>query len=267
MKKWFLIMFLIAGFLYLDNKLISTEKLIIEIDGLPNSFHGTKIVHVSDLHDATFGEKQERLASKIQAANPDYIFISGDLIDSNRYDLQNSLDLIEKIVELAPVFYVTGNHEFATNDTEKIKEALVKIGVNVLSNEQTWLEKKGERIRLIGIEDPLGGTSVKEALHTLESNTQEITLVISHRPEEFDVYASQKIDIVFSGHAHGGQFRIPGLGGLVAPGQGLFPKYTSGAYQEEDTTMVVSRGLGNSIIPIRIFNMPEIVLVTLKSNN
>ena len=89
-------------------------------------------------------------------------------------------------------------------------------------------------------------------------------MVISHRPEEFDVYASQKIDIVFSGHAHGGQFRIPGLGGLVAPGQGLFPKYTSGAYREEDTTMVVSRGLGNSIIPIRIFNMPEIVVVTLK---
>ncbi len=266
MKKWFLILILIAGFLYLDNKLISTEELTIKIDGLPNSFHGTKIVHVSDLHDATFGEKQERLASKIQTADPDYIFITGDLIDSNRYELQNSLDLIERIVELAPVYYVTGNHEFATNDTENIKEALERQGVNVLSNEQTWLEKEGERIRLIGIEDPLGGTSVKEALNTLDSSTQEPTLVISHRPEEFDVYASQKIDIVFSGHAHGGQFRIPGLGGLVAPGQGVFPKYTSGAYREGNTTMVVSRGLGNSIIPIRIFNMPEIVVVTLKKN-
>ncbi len=262
MKKLFLFITIILVLIYLDNILISSNEITIEIQNLPDSFEGVKVVQISDLHDSTFGNNQKRLVKKIKRANPDYIFITGDIIDSSRYDLQNSIDLVEKIKEIAPIFYVTGNHEIATEDTKRIKEALFNLDVQVLSNQMVWLEKEQEKIRIIGIEDPLNGVEVADAL--AEFPTVEYpTIVLSHRPEFFDVYVNNQLDVVFSGHAHGGQFRVPGLGGVFAPGQGLFPKYTAGAYKEERTTMVVSRGLGNSIIPIRIFNMPEIVLATL----
>jgi hypothetical protein len=235
----------------------------VESDKIPTAFNGEKIVQISDLHDATFGEHQSRLVKKIKAANPDLIFITGDLIDSNRYDLANSLNMVEQIVSIAPVYYVTGNHEIATNDVDHIKTALSDLGVHVLTNDEQTIVKSGEAVRIIGIEDPLNGVSVADALSRF-GKSDDFTLVLSHRPETFHDYVDNDLDLVFSGHAHGGQFRIPGLGGLVAPGQGLFPKYTAGVYEEKDTKMIVSRGLGNSVIPVRVFNRPEIIVVTFK---
>ena len=159
---------------------------------------------------------------------------------------------------------MTGNHEIATNDVDHIKKELSNLGVIVLSNNEQIIEKNGERIKIIGIEDPLSGVSVEDALIKFKK-TEDFTLVLSHRPETFQDYVDNRLDIVFSGHAHGGQFRIPGLGGLVAPGQGLFPKYTAGLYEEKDTKMIVSRGLGNSVIPFRVFNTPELVVVVLQA--
>ncbi|WP_313894333.1 metallophosphoesterase [Psychrobacillus sp.] len=264
MKKWLVLLGVIAVVLYTGNKWIQTTEITIESENLPPAFDGLKIIQVSDLHDATFGDRQSKLLKKIETAKPDLIFITGDLIDSNRYDLQNSLDLVEQLISLAPIYYVTGNHEIATNDVVHIKTSLSELGVIVLSNEETVVEKEGESIRIIGIEDPLAGVPVAEALSIFEQQ-DNFTLTLSHRPETFSDYVKNGLDVVFSGHAHGGQFRIPGLGGLVAPGQGLFPKYTAGVYEENETSMVVSRGLGNSVIPVRIFNTPEIVVVTLLS--
>jgi len=249
--------------LYTGNTWIKTTEVTIESEKITATFDGLKIAQISDLHDATFGEKQMKLVQKILNAKPDVIFITGDLIDSNRYDLQNSLDMVEQLILVAPVYYVTGNHEIAINDVDHIKKLLTDLGVIVLSNEEQWIEKDGERLRVIGIEDPLNGVSVADALSSFEQS-EDFTLVLSHRPETFQVYVENKLDVVFAGHAHGGQFRIPGVGGLVAPGQGLFPTFTSGLYEENGTNMIVSRGLGNSIIPVRIFNTPEIVVVTLK---
>ena len=271
--KLIIFIMVIWMFLYMNNNWLQPTTYVVESERIPQEFNGLKIVQLSDLHDATFGEKQIQLVKKVKKLNPDLVFLTGDLIDSNRYNLQNSLDLVEQLTAFTEVYYVTGNHEVATNQVKEITEALQALGVQVMSNKAKILTRNGENIVIAGIEDPLmRGMSnteitVSESLDTAIFNIppQTFKLLLSHRPEVFDVYVEKQIDVVFTGHAHGGQFRIPGVGGLVAPGQGWLPKYTAGKHTTGITTMVVSRGLGNSIIPFRIFNRPEIVVLTLKS--
>ncbi|KOS66203.1 phosphoesterase [Lysinibacillus contaminans] len=260
-----LLVIFIVIFLYVNNHWIVVSEHVYESERVPSSFDGMRIVQVSDLHDALFGNKQEKLVRKVKAANPDVIFITGDLVDSNRYNLEQSLQAVRQFVKLADVYYVLGNHEVATNKVNEIYEALSSLGVHVMANTSTVLERNGERLSIVGIEDPLTGMETKDmlAMATAHIPQDRFTLLLAHRPEVFDVYVDQGIDVVFSGHAHGGQIRIPGVGGLVAPGQGLFPKYTAGVYEENETRMVVSRGLGNSSVPYRIFNLPEIVVFEL----
>ena len=169
---------------------------------------------------------------------------------------------MEGFVELAPVYYVTGNHEIATGKVDEIKSSLSQLGVTVLSNEVETLSIEGQTIEVFGIDDPLNGTRIADAL-AKHPRTDLPRLTLSHRPEVFEEYVRSEQSLVFSGHAHGGQIRIPGLGGLIAPGQGFFPQYTAGVYEEGETQMVVSRGLGNSLFPVRIFNRPEVVTVIL----
>jgi len=264
--KYLFIIVIAIVFFYVNNNWLTVTNHTIESPEIPASFDDYRIVQISDLHDATFGENQQRLVNKIQQEKPDIIVITGDVIDSNRYDLQKSLDLIDQIVELAEVYYVTGNHEVATNDVERIKEQLTARGVRVLSNETLTIERGGETISLTGIEDPLMGDVSTDMIAASNVPSDAFTVLLAHRPEDFQVYVDAGIDVTLSGHAHGGQFRIPFLGGLVAPGQGFFPKFTAGVYEQEQSKLIVSRGLGNSIIPIRLFNLPEIVVVTLKSN-
>ena len=263
--KYVFIIACLIVFFYVNNNWLTVSNHTIESPEIPTSFDGYRIVQVSDLHDAKFGDKQKRLVKKIQQTKPDMIVITGDIIDSNRYNLQNSLDLVDQIVKIADVYYVTGNHEVATNDVELIKEELTDHGVRVLSNETLNLELAGEAISLTGIEDPLMGEVAYQMIASSNVPSDAFNILLAHRPEDFRAYVDAGIDVTFSGHAHGGQFRIPGVGGLVAPGQGYFPKYTAGIHEQDQSKLVVSRGLGNSIIPIRLFNLPEIVMVTLKS--
>lgn len=260
-----LLVIFIVIFLYVNNHWIVVSEHVYESERVPASFDGMRIVQVSDLHDALFGDKQEKLVQKVKAANPDVIFITGDLVDSNRYNLEQSLQAVKQFVKIADVYYVLGNHEVATNKANEIYEALSSIGVHVMANTSTVLERNGERLSIVGIEDPLMGMETKDmlALATAYIPQDRFTLLLAHRPEVFDVYVDQGMDVVFSGHAHGGQVRIPGIGGLVAPGQGYFPTYTAGVYEKDTTSMVVSRGLGNSVVPYRIFNLPEIVVFEL----
>lgn len=254
-------------FLYANNHWIVTTEVTYESEKVPASFAGFRITQVTDLHDATFGDNQHRLVEKVRATNPDAIFITGDLIDSRRYDLANSLQAVEQFVEIADVYYVLGNHEVALNRMTEIYEALMQLGVHVLPNEAIVLERHGERLAIVGIEDPLMGKSVSSMLDiALEQVADEdLSVLLSHRPEEFDAYVKQEMDIVFTGHAHGGQIRLPFIGGLVSPGQGLLPQYTAGTFEQDETFMVVSRGLGNSIFPFRIFNRPELIVMELQS--
>lgn len=247
----------------------AATQVTVASGALPEAFEGFKIAHVSDLHNAVFGRKNERLLSLIRAAEPDIIAITGDLIDSRHTDIDSALAFVEAAAEIAPVYYVTGNHE-SRLDFDAIEPRLIAAGARVLRNEAEDIGRGGERIRLAGIDDPsfirTGGTAEERAAAELEQlgdGGGTFTVLLAHRPELVEVYAEYGAGLVLSGHAHGGQVRLPLLGGLYAPGQGLLPEYDSGLYSLGETQMVVSRGLGNSVAPLRVNNRPELVIVTL----
>lgn len=252
-------------FLYINNNWLITTEHVHESENIPENFDGYRITQVTDLHDATFGENQSRLVEKVRATQPDAIFITGDVVDSNRYDLENSLDAVRQFVDIADVYYVLGNHEVALNLTDEIYAALTEIGVHVLPNEAVQLEREGQQIVIAGIEDPLMGKSVEQSIDEAMQNVNSelFTVLLSHRPEQFEAYVEKGMDVVLTGHAHGGQVRLPFIGGLMAPAQGFMPTYTAGIFEEQETKMVISRGLGNSVFPYRIFNLPEIYVIEL----
>ncbi len=256
------------------NTALEVNEFEIKSDRIPQNFDGFRIAQVSDLHNTEFGEGNSKLIELLTQTDPDMIVITGDLIDSRHTDMEIALDFARQIMKIAPVYYVSGNHEARVREYEDLKMGLAEAGVIVLENQKIQITKEGESITLMGIDDPsfredyLFGDSesvARQAINDLQNDSDGYTVLLSHRPELFDLYVDTGMDLVFSGHAHGGQFRLPFVGGLVAPNQGLFPKYDAGQFTEEMTTMIVSRGVGNSIIPIRFNNRPEIVLVTLRN--
>ncbi len=258
------------------NKAVEMNSINIYSHNLPTAFNGFKIVHVSDLHNAKFGEDNEKLFLLIQNSDADIIVITGDIMDSRRTDRGVSEEFVKKALELAPVYYVSGNHESRIEEYNIFRQNISSLGAYVLDDECAEIERNGEKINILGVIDPSFKSGVSfddyEEASKLKAAIEEIkkegyNILLSHRPEYFDVYAECGIDLVFSGHAHGGQFRLPFIGGLFAPGQGIFPKYDSGLYTKDKTNMIVSRGLGNSLFPLRINNDPEVILVTLWSVN
>ena len=224
---------------------------------LPESFDGFQIAHVSDLHNTELDRGNQQLLRALTRAEPDMIAITGDLVDSWHDDFEVARSFIREAVNIAPVYYVPGNHEVIP-EYEALKEFLLAAGVFVLEDESMLFHKGQEAITISGLRDPDFGYPLPD----LAEETYQILL--SHRPELIDYYTRQGFELVLSGHAHGGQFRLPFIGGLVAPNQGFFPKYDAGRFDEDNTTMIVSRGVGNSIIPLRINNPPELVVVELK---
>ena len=241
---------------------------------LPECFDGYRIAHVSDLHNAEMGEDNEKLLTMLREADPDMIAITGDLLDSRSTNVEIALNFIREAVKIAPCYYVTGNHEARVNEYEELKTGLISAGVIILEDAQTEISMEGETITLIGVNDPsyqtdyLFGDSetvMSSKLTELHTDRDGFTILLSHRPELFDTYADHDVDLVLSGHAHGGQFRLPFIGGVVAPNQGLFPEYDAGIYTEGNTSMLVSCGIGNSILPFRINNRPEVILIELQA--
>lgn len=275
-----ILLLLLCFGLYWGDNAIKTDYISISSNKLPEAFEGFKILQISDLHNKEFGKGQAVLLRNIEKAEPDIIVVTGDLIDSRRTNVDKAMDFIRGAVKLAPVYYVTGNHEGLTEEFSELEQQLIQTGVILLKNKLIQLKYKGAAINLAGINDPVyemvtgnyNGFSEKlileEQLEGIkEGRTDRYTVLLAHRPEFIDTYAQYGIDLVFSGHAHGGQFRLPFIGGLIAPGQGLFPKYTNGKYNKKNTTEIVSRGLGNSIIPLRVFNRPQILVCTLYSGS
>lgn len=269
----FSILAMLAFFWWQNNGLVTTE-IDYSNPKIPSEFKGYKIVHISDLHNKKFGKNQNRILKKIKAASPDIIVVTGDLIDRRRYDLDTAMIFINGAIEIAPVYYVSGNHEAWSGKYENIKYELEKLGVQVLDDSKVELIKDEGKIEILGLSDPgfmtnrpIGETHFSKLEESLMymSDDSVFQILLSHRPELFNIYTNENIDLIFSGHAHGGQFRIPLIGGLFAPNQGLFPKHTSGVHIEKQSTLIVSRGLGNSIIPLRLFNRPEIIVVTLEN--
>lgn len=275
MKLKYLILFISVVSIFLvwqNNDIVITKHNYIN-NKLPNEFNGFKILHISDLHNKNFHGK---LTNKIKEINPDIIVITGDLIDRRRANLDLATKFIEKIVKIAPTYYVSGNQEQLSEHYIELKNELNNLNVINMDSSYKTINKEGGSIGLIGIADPgIKGNEktninknnenyIRYSLNDLTKNlTTDFNILLAHRPELINVYKEFTIDLVFSGHAHGGQIRIPLLGGVLSPNQGFFPKYSEGMHKEGSTSMVVSRGLGNSLFPFRIFNRPELVIVLL----
>ena len=256
------------------NTALQLNTYTISSEELPDAFDGYRIAHISDLHNAEMGDGNKKLLAMLREAEPDIIAITGDMIDSRNTNVAVALAFAVEAMLIAPCYYVTGNHEARVSEYDELKAGLEACGVVVLENKRAKIELSGETITLLGVDDPsfntdyLFGDSASVVSNTLaEISTEDdgFTVLLSHRPELFDTYVESGMNLVFSGHAHGGQFRLPLIGGLAAPNQGLFPKYDSGLYTDGDTNMIVSRGIGNSIFPFRFNNRPEVILVELDS--
>ena len=257
-----------------NNTALRLSTYSIESERIPDEFSGYRIAQVSDLHNTKIGRSNETLLSLLQEIDPSIIAITGDLIDSRKTDVETALEFAAEAVKIAPCYYISGNHEARIADYTSIKEELAALGVTILDDTAVTLTAGSESIRLLGIEDPsfqtdyLHGDSesvISKKLQTLTEDDNHFQILLSHRPELFSTYSQYNVNLVLSGHAHGGQFRLPLIGGLYAPNQGVFPKYDAGIYADGETQMVVSRGIGNSIIPLRINNNPELVLIELQS--
>ena len=280
-KRLFLCLGLISVILIIltirDNTALVLSEFSISSDHLPASFSGFRVAQVSDLHNAEFGENNAKLLQLLSECQPDMIAITGDLIDANHTDIETALAFANEAVKIAPVYYVSGNHEARCSEYDTLKTGLESAGVIVLADEAVYLERDGETIAILGLADPdfsIKGdlfdeipAMVSTKLNGLLEQETAYSVLLSHRPELFETYAACDVDLVLSGHAHGGQFRLPFVGGLIAPNQGLFPKYDAGLFTKGNTNMIVSRGIGNSIIPIRFNNRPEIVLIELCTTN
>lgn len=228
---------------------------------MPDGLAGYRIVQISDLHNATFGKGNEKLVSMIDELNPDVIVLTGDIVDSNHTDIRCALEFASVVANICPIYYVTGNHEYWLDeeDYNELMSGLRQSGVNILSNEISTISYNGVSYNLVGLDDKslLGDV----LLDTLDTHGDEFNVVLAHEPQYLYKYVAAGSDLVITGHAHGGQFRLPFIGAVYAPDQGFLPDMTEGVHTQGNTTMIISRGLGNSVIPVRLFNDPEIVCI------
>lgn len=258
------------GWVVWANFALEANEYTIKSDKISDSFDGFRIAHISDLHNSRLGSENGKLLEKLTEANPDIIAITGDLIDSRRTNISLALEFTKEAVKIAPCYFVSGNHESRISEYDYLESELEKQGVVVLDNKTVEIEKSGEKLALIGIKDPSFKyePEFRDIDRFLRNATQQLqdgtfTVILSHRPELFDIYVKNGADLSLCGHLHGGQIRLPFIGGLLSPDPSLFPEYDAGLFTENTTNMIVSRGIGNSAIPLRFNNRPEIIVVTL----
>lgn len=277
MKKFFKIILIIiimtSLYLYYENNKLQISNYNIINDSIPNDFNNYKILQISDFHNTKSKILTKDLIKEIKKQNPNIIVLTGDIIDSRKIDINIAINFIKEINDIAPIYFISGNHEANINNYQEFQDKLKENNVIILDNKVQILEMNESKINLIGIDDPMMKHSpyesdediVNSELKLIDYNKKNYSILLSHRPELFETYVNNDIDLVLSGHSHGGQIRIPFIGGLVAPNQGLFPKYTSGKNENNKTTMIISRGIGNSFLPFRINNRPELIIITLNN--
>lgn len=262
-----LIIIILIPFCLFQNKHLVITTYTYESEKLGADLDGYRIVQISDLHNAEFGKENKKLLETIRSCSPDIIVITGDLVDSNHTNVERAVAFVKEAVKIAPVYYVTGNHEYwlDPSENEQMMQGILAAGAYDLDDEAVCIEKGDSSFMLIGLDDQhLSDETLK---NLLQEQKNELSIVLAHEPQYLQNYANAGADLVLTGHAHGGQIRLPFVGGIVAPDQGFLPEYTSGKYNRADTEMIVSRGLGNSIIPVRLFNYPEVVCVELRCKN
>ncbi len=269
------ILCLLIIFCFWQNNSLVVSEYKYHTSKIGDDLDGYRIVQISDLHNKSFGKENKRLIQTIKDCKPDVIVVTGDVVDSNRTNVDIAINFMEQATKLAPVYYITGNHELWVESKEytEFTNRMAQSDVIWLKDEVVELKKGKESMLLLGLDEnslgdcgEFGNFTLNQLLERNDNKTnrEQLKLLLAHEPQYFGEYVKSGVDYIFAGHAHGGQVRLPGIGGLVAPDQGFFPKYTAGEFLQNGTTMVVSRGLGNSIIPIRVFNRPEVVCVILK---
>lgn len=267
-----LIVIALLLFCNFQNKHLETTHYTYKAEQLGADLEGYRIVQISDLHNAKFGKNNQKLVDRIRECAPDMIVLTGDLADSNHTNVDRAIQFVDEIVKICPVYYVTGNHEYWLEKSEydELMDGLIGAGVVILDDQVVEISRGDAKFRLVGLDDKsladgTLGTLLNNAQNVAheDSEKKEFTVVLAHESQYLARYAGTGVDLVLSGHAHGGQFRLPFVGGIVAPDQGFLPEYTAGEYYMNGTEMIVSRGLGNSVIPVRLFNYPEIVCVEL----
>jgi len=266
-----LILFLVVAIfllcLYDSNYVLDVEYFSVRLEGLPKEFDGFKIVHISDLHGAEFGENNADIIRILKRENPDIIAITGDIVDNNS-DIPMLFNTAFVIAEVAPTYYVPGNHEYGTRRSSDIFRILERAGVIVLRNQSDTIKRGGDEIKIVGIDDPYGPSDMmpmQDVIELVRRKSDSFILMLNHRYDRLDEYADLDVPFVLTGHAHGGLIRLPFTDGLIGPGRVLFPKHTNGIYREGNTTMLTSRGIGNASFSLRLFNRPHIPIITLHS--
>lgn len=252
-------------FVWYQNNHIVSSVFNYKSSKLSSDFGKFNIVQISDLHNASFGKDNKKLIDNIESLEPDIIVITGDIIDSNHTDLNVSINFVKEMTKRYLVYYVTGNHEYWLDESEReeLFASIREAGAVILNNEKTTINMKHDSITLIGLDDhSLNDATLSSMMEQCDKN--ELTVVLAHEPQYINNYCDAGADLVLTGHAHGGQVILPFIGALIAPGQGFLPQYTAGEIKRENTTMYISRGLGNSVIPLRLFNYPEIVSIEVQ---
>lgn len=240
---------------------------------LPEAFDGCRIVVLGDLHTARFGEENERLFAAVEAQAPDLIVLVGDLMDCfHPVPAEYAARTAEGLSAIAPTYYVTGNHEWAIGEVPRLKETLAAHGVTVLSNQFLPLEREGETVILAGIDDPNGYADQKTPEQLAEevyaAHGDPFWILLAHRNDRFpEQYSLLGADLVISGHGHGGMIRLPFTDGLISVERTLFPSYTAGFYEANGGKLFVSRGLGNPGPSFRLFNRPQVVVLTMERSS
>ena len=258
--------------LYWANTRVQTERFTFASAELPSGFEGLRAVVLTDLHGREFGKNNETLLAAVEEQSPDYIFLVGDLVDERTEDAQDyAAHLGTALSGIAPTYFVTGNHEWArgTEETERIKTALIDSGVTVLSNEFCELSRGDNTVVLAGIDDPNGYADQKtpEALaaEIYAAYGDPFWVLLAHRNDRFaSQYSLLGADLTISGHGHGGCIRLPLTDGLLGTQHNLFPSHTAGFYEDNGAALFVSRGLGNVGHTFRVFNRPQVAVITLE---
>lgn len=259
---------LAAGFVYWQNFTLQVEPVELFFESLPPQFDGLRVAELSDLHGRSFGKNNVRLLRTLQKARPDMICICGDLFDE-KTDLTMLEPLLTGLTDIAPVYYVTGNHEW---QVKNLRETLQKIrawGVTVLENEGRVLSRGGAEMVVAGVHDPCGPYDMKtpaalvRELRSTQGN--DFILMLSHRNDELAMWSQLGVQLVLSGHCHGGVVRLPFVGGVFGTRRELFPEYDAGVYRQDGTTLFVSRGLGYTNVHFRLFNRPHVPIMILRS--
>ncbi len=282
-----ILFYIIAGiliFLSAGNEIFKVSRFHIATGGLPEGHEGLRIVHISDLHGKQFGRQNRRLARAITRLEPDLIFVSGDMIDSHKDDGSAFINLLDELKGRYPVYCSLGNHEQivrgdGSDRYDRFTGRLCAAGAVLLDNERAELEKGGITFGIYGLTAKLYHYSSRSISDTWEGamlkaefiedklgrpQDDEISILLAHNPKYFQEYVEWGTGLVCAGHIHGGVVRLPLRGGILSPDFTFFPPYDGGLYRSGETTMHVSRGLGNSVIPFRIFNHPDISLIVLE---